>query len=213
MEALVRLQQPAVGFLPPDQFIPLAEKNDLIILIDQWVLRKACSQYKILNETGFPPLKLSVNISVDHFKRKDFVEFISHLLQDTGMDGNFLNLEITETGVMQNANDSISILRALKKLGCSISIDDFGAGFSSFSYLKKFPVATLKIDKSLIENITNNSKDNAITKAIITMAHTLEFNVVAEGVENQDQFGILREQNCDFIQGFLLSHPLPAIVF
>ncbi|HEX9024067.1 MAG TPA: EAL domain-containing protein [Geobacteraceae bacterium] len=210
VEALVRWRHPELGMVSPALFIPLAEETGLIIQIDEWVLRTACSQNKAWQEAGLPPVTMAVNLSGQNFIRKNLLETISRIVGETGLDARHLELELTESVLMKNAREAALTLRALKDMGLHISIDDFGTGYSSLSYLKKFPLDNLKIDQSFIRESTSDPDSAAITRAIIAMAHSLKLRVIAEGVETEAQLEFLRESGCHALQGFLFSRPLPA---
>ncbi|KEO82607.1 putative bifunctional diguanylate cyclase/phosphodiesterase [Tumebacillus flagellatus] len=209
-EALIRWQHPERGLVPPGQFIPVAESVGLIVPLGEWVLRTACIQNKAWQEAGFPPIKVAVNLSARQFEQPNLVDTVAEILEETGLDPQYLHLEITETLAMKNANHAIDKLHALKNLGVQLSIDDFGTGYSSLNYLKKFPIDTLKIDRSFVGDIPGDSDDAAIVTAIIAMAHNLKLTVVAEGVESEAQLEFLRNQHCNEMQGFLFSRPVPA---
>lgn len=212
-EALVRWQHPQRGLVSPAEFIPLAEETGLIIPLGEWVLRTVCKQNKAWKDAGFPPLYISVNLSARQFKQKNLTEMITQILKDLNLDPQLLKLELTESIVMENADATIKILKELKELGIQLSIDDFGTGYSSLSYLKRFPIDTLKIDQSFVRNIATDPNDAAITTAVITLAHNLKLRVIAEGLEEEEQLVFLRSQQCDEIQGYLLSRPLPVEAF
>ncbi|WHH60362.1 EAL domain-containing protein [Petroclostridium sp. X23] len=207
-EALIRWEHPVLGMIPPSDFIPLAEETGLIVPIGEWVLRTACLQNKRWHDTGYAQLKVSVNISAKQFQYENIVQSISDILKETELSPEYLELEITENCIMQNTDRTISIIDDLKAIGVKISIDDFGTGFSSMSYLRRFAVDSLKIDKAFIDHISSNSSDAAIASAIINMAHSLRLEVVAEGVETEEQHQLLKSFGCDEIQGFLYSRPL-----
>jgi len=210
VEALVRWQHPKLGMVSPASFIPLAEETGLIIPIDEWVLKTACSQNKKWQTAGFPPVKVSINLSAKHFARINLMETIAKIVRDTGMDPHYLDLEITEGVLIRNVKELITIFQELKGIGVSLLIDDFGTGYSSLSYLKKFPLDVLKIDQSFVREITTDSGSAAITKTIIEMAHNLHLRALAEGVETEAQFTFLLENGCDVFQGYLFSKPQPA---
>jgi diguanylate cyclase (GGDEF)-like protein len=209
-EALMRWQHPEMGIIPPDRFIPLAEETGLIIPMGEWALRRVCLQIREWQEQGYSPCIIAVNVSPIQFKRHNFFETVRDIIDETGIDPSLLELEVTESTIMQDMGSTIKTLRALKDLGIAISIDDFGTGYSSLSNLKRFPIDTLKIDKSFIVNIANNVDDKAIVSAIISMAKSLGLNIIAEGVETEAQLSFLSEQGCNEIQGYLFSKPLPA---
>jgi diguanylate cyclase (GGDEF)-like protein/PAS domain S-box-containing protein len=213
VEALIRWQHQEMGLVYPGQFISLAEETGLIVPIGEWVLYNACLQNKKWQEAGIEPISISVNLSVRQFKDQSLFDSIQHVINETGLNPRLLDIEITETAAMHDAEYSISILEKLKDMGISISIDDFGTGYSSLNYLKQLPLDTLKIDKSFVHDIVVNEDDNAIVSAIIAMAHKLRLGVVAEGVETQIQFNFLQSLECDRMQGYLFSRPLPAEEF
>ncbi len=208
MEALLRWEDPDLGIIPPLEFIPLAEETGLIIPIGEWVIRTACLQNRVWQESGLSPLRISVNMSGRQFKNKGIIEAVSGILADTGLPPRYLELEITENIVMENVESTITILNELKNMGLKISMDDFGTGYSSFSYLKRIPLDVIKIDRSFIKDIHESSHDRTIIGAIIVMAHSLRMEIIAEGVETEEQLSFLRLNNCDEIQGYLLSRPL-----
>ena len=213
MEALVRWQSPEMGLIAPDTFIPLAEEIGLIVPLGAWVLRAACAQNMAWQDAGLPPLTVSVNLSPRQFRQQDIASLIEESLAETGLDPRFLELEITESMVMHDADRVTAVLGSLKRLGTSLSMDDFGTGYSSLSYLKRFPFDKLKIDKSFVRDITCDPDNAAIAKAIIAMAHSLHMKVIAEGVETKGQLEYLRSQGCDEMQGFYFSKPVPAPEF
>lgn len=210
MEALVRWEHPEMGLVTPDKFIPLAEDSGLIIPIGEWVLRTACQQNKIWQEMGFGPLRMAVNLSGRQFKQQRLVESIAAILTETGLEPSLLELEITESTIMHNAQKTIVTLRRLREMGISLAIDDFGTGYSSLSYLKYFPIDRLKIDRSFVLDVTTDPDDAAIAEAIISMAHSLNLKVTAEGVEQHEQLHFLTQRNCDEMQGYLVSRPISA---
>jgi diguanylate cyclase (GGDEF)-like protein/PAS domain S-box-containing protein len=209
VEALLRWRHPERGLISPGEFIPLAEVTGLIIPLGKWVLSTACRQMKEWHDHGHPGLTLSVNLSARQFQQPDLVDQITRVLDETGLAPRALDLEITESNAMQNAEATTQTLRALKTLGVRISIDDFGIGYSSLSYLKRLPIDTLKIDQSFVRDITTDPDDAAIVTAVIAMAHTLKLAVVAEGVEEEEQLAFLNTKECDRMQGFFFSRPLP----
>jgi diguanylate cyclase (GGDEF)-like protein len=213
MEALLRWQHPEKGMISPGDFIPLAEETGLIEPIGDWVLRAACEQNKEWQDAGYPAVKVSVNMSARQFSNKNLVENISNVLEETGLKPEHLGIEITESVIMQDVKSTIAKLQKLHNMGVSLSIDDFGTGYSSLSYLKLFPINDLKIDRSFVFNITTDSTDAAIALSVIVLAHSMNLNVVAEGVETKEQLELLRKQGCDYVQGFLFSRPLSAEEF
>ncbi|WP_158592185.1 EAL domain-containing protein [Noviherbaspirillum sedimenti] len=210
VEALLRWQHPELGLVAPGGFIGIAEEMGLIVPIGAWVIRSACAQAKAWQRAGFGNLRVAVNLSARQFSHEDLVSLIANTLEETGLAAECLDIELTESLVMTDVDRAIAILTELRSLGVQISIDDFGTGYSSLSYLKKFPVDVLKIDRSFVNEIALQSKDAAITDAIISMAHGLGIRVIAEGVETEAQCEFLSRSMCDEIQGFLFSEALPA---
>jgi EAL domain-containing protein (putative c-di-GMP-specific phosphodiesterase class I) len=209
MEALVRWQHPQKGLVSPLEFIPFAEETGLIVPLGNWVLREACRQTRAWQQRGIVDLVVAVNISGVQFQQRDLVENVSDALRESGLEARYLELEITESVVMQNAPEAIIMLEQLHRMGVGLSIDDFGTGYSSLNYLKRFPIDKLKIDQSFIRDISADADDAAIVRAIIAMAHGLRLRVVAEGVENEGQLDFLRALDNDEYQGFLFSKALP----
>jgi diguanylate cyclase (GGDEF)-like protein len=209
MEALIRWNHPSSGMISPVKFIPLAEETGLIIPIGEWVLRTACAQNKAWQENGLPPLIVSVNLSVRQFYQPNLLEMISGILEETGLSPEYLEIEITET-IMMNHHQALRVVKGLKKLGVRISLDDFGTGYSSFHYLKDFPIDNIKIDQQFIRESLTNVNDAAIVKAIITIAHQLNLEVIAEGVETAEHLVFLQQNLCNAVQGFLFSEPIPV---
>lgn len=212
-EALLRWYHPDGGIVSPNTFIPLAEQTGLIVHIGDWVLREACMQAKKWADQGLPPMKVSVNISARQFEQSDIVDRVQLIIEEIGIDPSWLTLELTESVMMSGTGESIARMLALKQLGINIALDDFGTGYSSLSYLKKFPIDILKMDKSFVSDITIHEKDAAIATAIITLAHHLDMQVVAEGVETEEQFTRLTQLGSDHVQGYLFSAPQPAELF
>ena len=214
VEALLRWYSPDKGIISPGKFIPIAEETGLIIPIGEWVLSTACRQGKTwhsLRKTQ--PLLMAVNLSSRQFSQPELRQSLVNILLDSGLDPQYLELELTESILVENISVARSKLNALKMLGIKIAIDDFGTGYSSLSYLQQFPFDILKIDRCFIRNIQQNMKNAAITKAILQMARSLDFKVIAEGVEMEEELNFLRQNNCDEVQGFLFSRPLPASEF
>lgn len=210
VEALLRWQRPEVGLVSPQDFIPLAEESGLIVPIGEWVLRSACTQGNIWREAGARPVRIAVNISAQQFSKADFCGVVGTVLSDTGFPSDCLELELTESLAMHQVEETVLTLNTLKALGVKTAIDDFGTGFSSLSYLKRFAVDSLKIDKSFVDGIVDDPNDAAIVLAVITMAHSLGLDVIAEGVETQAQLDFLKMHHCNAVQGFLLGRPMPA---
>ncbi len=209
-EALIKWHHPQLGILSPSQFIPLAEETGAIGALGEWVLKTAAAQCKIWHESGLPEMTIAINLSAHQFRQERLTERFSNLLHEIGLSPRHLEIEITETVLMQSTPENLRKLRELKALGIRISIDDFGTGFSSLSYLKQLPIDTLKIDQSFVRDIPSDPNDTAITRAIIVLAHSLQLNVIAEGVETAEQLAFLSQEGCDEMQGFYFSHPLPA---
>ncbi|MBW7457675.1 GGDEF domain-containing phosphodiesterase, partial [Paenibacillus sepulcri] len=207
VEALIRWEHPERGIVGPGQFIPLAEESGLIVQIGDWVLEEACRQNKAWQAAGLPPIPVSVNLSIRQFLQQNLTERVAEILDRTGLEAQYLDLEITETMTMDVTHAS-SCLLELTKLGVHISIDDFGTGYSSFHYLKNLPIGRLKIDRSFVSDIEHDPGDAAIVAAIIAMAHSLQLQVIAEGVETEVQMKFLQKHLCDEMQGFLWSPPV-----
>jgi EAL domain-containing protein (putative c-di-GMP-specific phosphodiesterase class I) len=208
LEALLRWQHPELGLVPPDKFIRIAENSGLIVPIGEWVLRTACSQTRKWQDEGLPVLTVAVNVSTIQFRQESFGEVISKVLHETGLPPQYLELELTESLLLTNADLMLSVIQKLRAIGVTLAIDDFGTGYSSFNYLRQFQVSKLKIDRSFIRNVAANPDDAAITAAIISMAKSLKLKVIAEGVENEAQMSFLRLHQCDEIQGYYFSQPL-----
>jgi diguanylate cyclase (GGDEF)-like protein/PAS domain S-box-containing protein len=210
MEALLRWRRPEIGLVPPDRFIPLAEENGLIVPIGEWVLRTACAQLGAWHTSGFPQLTMSVNVSGRQFRQCNMPELVREVLADTGIAAECLELELTESLLMQNPDQVVRALGQLKEIGVTLSLDDFGTGYSSLSYLKQFPIDVIKIDQSFIRDVTNSVDGASLTKSIIAMAKSLHMTTVAEGVETEGQLGFLNNNRCDAMQGYYFSRPLPG---
>jgi diguanylate cyclase (GGDEF)-like protein len=213
MEALVRWRHPARGLVTPIEFIAVAEQTGLIIALGEWVLRTACAQAQAWFRRSGDPLHVAVNISGKQLLQKDFVATVERALRDTGLAPQMLELEITESTLMEYAKDTLELLRTLRGLGVRLSIDDFGTGYSSLAYLKRFPVNTIKIDRAFVRDIPGDADDMAIASVMISLAHSLRLEVVAEGVETEAQRQFMREHGCELMQGYLLSEPVSAQVF
>lgn len=209
MEALLRWKHPYLGLVYPDTFISLAEESGLIKPIGEWVLRTACMQNKAFQDAGYKPLRLAVNLSPKQFQDKDLFDKINQCLYETKLDPKYLQLEITESAAIQYYDFTIETLKKLRQIGITISLDDFGTGYSSLNYLKLLPIDEIKIDKSFIQNAINGGYEESITKSIISIAHDMSVRVVAEGVENEKQLNLLKSMDCDIVQGYLFSKPIP----
>lgn len=209
LEALIRWQHPVHGLLAPDRFISIAEANGLIAELDNWVLRRACEDLAMLRRQGFTELKVAVNCSALNLMRDELTDEIKMALHHAGLPAHCLELEVTENALMGNIANTLILLQQIRTLGVSLSIDDFGTGYSSLAYLKRLPLNTLKIDRSFIQDIPHSTQDMEIVQAIIIMAHTLHLQVVTEGVETVQQSALLSHYGCDFVQGYLLSRPVP----
>ena len=212
-EALIRWHHPQRGLISPMQFIPLAEECGLIHDIGAWALREACRQCAEWRREGQPSLRVAVNVAASQFRRGDLLKVVSSALQDSNLDPRFLEIELTESAVMTNPEDSAAILEQLSRMGVLVSVDDFGTGYSSMSYLRRFPIDKLKIDRSFISELTTRADDASIVQAIISLAHSLRLKVVAEGVETLEQLKFLQSVGCDQYQGYHFSPPLPAAQF
>ncbi|TYP76392.1 EAL domain-containing protein [Paenibacillus methanolicus] len=211
-EALIRWNHPDLGLIPPSSFIPLAEENGTINEIGTWALREACQQNKAWQNAGLAPITVAVNLSARQFYQPGLVQIVSRILEETELEPRYLEVELTES-IMIEAEQALIVLRALKALGVRISLDDFGVGFSSLSYLRKFPIDKLKIDKSFIQECPVDVNDATIVKTIISMAHNLKLSVIAEGVEDKDQLTFLIHHVCDGAQGFMFHKPIPGHAF
>jgi EAL domain-containing protein (putative c-di-GMP-specific phosphodiesterase class I) len=214
-EALLRWQHPELGLVSPGKFIPVLEDIGMMVRVGEWVLKTACHQGKAWQRDGFPPLRMAVNISARQFGQQDLIGLVAGVLRETGLDPHCLELEITESLLMQDIQANSRLLDELKTSvgGLQVSIDDFGTGYSSLYYLKTLPIDVLKIDQSFIRDITTDPDDATITTAIINLAHNIGLKVIAEGVETEGQLSYLREKVCDKAQGYYFSHPLPANEF
>lgn len=210
VEALLRWQHPDRGWIAPAQFIPLAEETGLIVQLGKWVVRKVCEQSRAWEQDGINDISIAINVSSRQFCRGDLLDSVLRIVGETGVRPQNLELEITESLLMRDVEETITALRSFKEAGLSISVDDFGTGYSSLNYLKQFPLDSLKIDRSFVQDLHQNHDDAAICAAILAMAKELGLSVVAEGVELEEQLDFLRRHNCDQAQGFLFSRPLPA---
>jgi EAL domain-containing protein (putative c-di-GMP-specific phosphodiesterase class I) len=216
VEALVRWNSPEFGMVSPLRFIPLAEETRLIIPIGEWVLRTACQQQLAWQKQGIK-LSMAVNLSAVQFKTPQFVDRIAAIIDETGICPENLELELTESILVERPDDAVRVLEQIRSLGCGIAIDDFGTGYSSLSYLKMFPVTVLKIDRSFVRDLTHDSGDRAIAQSVVSLASNLNMQTVAEGVEEPEQLEILRQLGCTYIQGFIYSRPvlaeqIPAVI-
>lgn len=210
VEALIRWQHPELGMVSPIKFIPQAEETGLIVPIGDWVIHAACRQNKAWQDAGCPPITMSVNISARQFIERNLIDRVRHALQETGLDPMYLELELTESLIMQDLQQAISKMKELQSMGISLSIDDFGTGYSSLAALKSFPIARLKIDQSFVRDLPDNENDKAIATAVISLGHKLNLKVIAEGVETEEQQTFLRENGCDEIQGHFFSRAVSA---
>jgi diguanylate cyclase (GGDEF)-like protein len=210
VEALVRWQHPQLGLVAPSEFIPLAEDTGLIVPIGEWVMRNACIQNRRWQDEGFAPIQMAVNICARQFHDQDLAQTVIRILDETGLAPQHLELELTESSIMYNAEFAAEVLNRLKSMGVNISIDDFGTGFSSLASLKRLPIDALKIDQSFVRDATTDPDDASLVMAIITLAHNLRLKVIAEGVETEEQLRFLHLLRCDEIQGFLFSKPVAA---
>ncbi|MFI4889185.1 MAG: EAL domain-containing protein [Steroidobacterales bacterium] len=212
-EALLRWTHPVHGMIPPAKFIPIAEECGLIGVIGAWVMREACRQARAWQLDGLPPLRIAVNLSASQFRQGDVVSMIRDALDSAGLDARYLEVELTESAVMTDPEESIAILEKLSKMGVLVSVDDFGTGYSSMSYLRRFPIDKLKIDRGFINEVMSRPEDASIVRAIVSLAHSLKLKVVAEGVESPEQLEFLKTLGCDQYQGFHFSPALPAAKF
>lgn len=208
VEALVRWQRPEYGVVYPGDFIRVLEENGLIVSLGEWVLKTACLQGRLWQQSGLRPIRMAVNFSARQFHQEDMTEMVSRVLEETGFDPGLLELELTESVFMENLSSAIDTLHALRKMGVHISIDDFGRGYSSLSYLKHFPVGKLKMVEPFISYVTIDPNDAIIAQAVVAMAHGLNMKVIAEGVERHEHLEFLRALECDELQGNIFSHPL-----
>jgi EAL domain-containing protein (putative c-di-GMP-specific phosphodiesterase class I) len=197
----------------PDQFISIAEESGLIVPIGRWVLREACRQARAWQDVGLPDIRLAVNISAVELRSKEFVSGVESILADTGFDPKCLELELTETFLMQDSKSTSLVLGAIKALGVQLALDDFGTGYSSLSYMRRFPIDTLKVDRSFVRDLTMDASDASVVSAVINMGRSLHMRVVAEGVEALDQVLFLKEHGCSEAQGYHFSRPLQAREF
>lgn len=212
-EALIRWRDPVHGMINPGEFIPVAEETGLIVDIGTWVMRKACFQTKAWQDAGYAPIKMSVNVSSMQFKAKDLLDKVNAALADSKLDPKWLELEITESMLMNDVEGAIARMQAVRDLGCGLSIDDFGTGYSSLSYLGRFPITTLKIDRAFVRDVQENQNTAEIARAIIGLSRGLNLEVVAEGAELKEHIDFLKDNGCDSIQGFFYSKPLEAHEF
>jgi diguanylate cyclase (GGDEF)-like protein len=209
VEALLRWQNPEMDQVSPTQFIPIAEETGLIVPIGEWVLETACRQAQSWRRAGLLPVSVGVNLSSHQFRRGGLVEMVGRILAETGWDARWLEFELTESVIMENAQETIRVLNQLKAMGITLSVDDFGTGYSSMAYLKRFPLDVVKIDQSFVKDITADPNDATIVKAIIALTRGLNLTSIAEGVENEQQLNFLRRHGCDQIQGYLVNRPVP----
>jgi diguanylate cyclase (GGDEF)-like protein/PAS domain S-box-containing protein len=213
VEALIRWHHPQRGLVPPGQFIPIAEECGFIVPIGQWVLREACHRARAWQDSGLRPMRIAVNVSAVELRAGEFVAGVNDILTETGLDPRYLELELTETFLMQDSKATVAVLKALKGMGVQLALDDFGTGYSSLSYLRRFPIDTLKIDQSFVRDLTTDADDASIVTAVISMGKSLHMGVVAEGVETGEQLAFLRDQGCPEGQGYYFSRPVLAEEF
>lgn len=209
-EALIRWNHPEKGIVSPAEFIQIAEKTGLIVPIGEWVLRTASLQVKTLHEQGFDAFVMAVNLSARQFGEDGFTQKVIEIIRETGIDPSFIELELTESILINSTNMVFKILEDFKEAGFALSIDDFGTGYSSLSYLKLFPINKLKIDQAFTKNVTQGGSDSDLVRAIIAMASALHLTTIAEGVETEEQLNLIREMGCDEIQGYLIAKPMPG---
>jgi diguanylate cyclase (GGDEF)-like protein len=213
VEALVRWRHPERGLIAPDQFIPLAEESGLIVPLGEWVLREACRQVRAWQDQDLPVVRVAVNVSPLQFRRLNLVDTVRRALTDADVNARYLEIELTESAVMTHPEESVEVLERLSRMGVVVSVDDFGTGYSSMSYLRRFPIDKLKIDRSFISNLMSSADDASIVRAIISLAHSLRLKVVAEGVETAEQLAYLQKLGCDQYQGLYFSPPISAQAF
>ena len=212
VEALIHWMQPDLVLVRPGEFIPIAEQTGLIIPIGEWVLRTVCAENRVWQKAGLKPIHTKVNVSSIQFHQNNFVERVSQILSDTGFDPKYLQLELTESVVMEDSQNAIKKLHSLQAMGIQIAIDDFGTGYSSMNYLKRLPLSTLKIDYSFIRDLATSSVDQTIVNAIVALAHNFNLAVIAEGVEKREQLAFLRDCGCEGVQGFLICPPVNSVI-
>jgi EAL domain-containing protein (putative c-di-GMP-specific phosphodiesterase class I) len=212
-EALIRWRHPERGYVPPADFIPLAEENGLILPIGEWLLGDICQQYRRWQDGGLEPPPIAMNLSGRQFQRQNLPDLIGRAIAEAGIAPHNLEVELTESTIMSNAESNIEMLVMLKRMGLTVAIDDFGTGYSSLSYLKRFPIDVLKIDYSFVRDIATDADSAELVRGVIGMAHGLRLKVVAEGVETPEQLEFLQRHHCDIIQGFYFSKPVPADEF
>jgi len=212
-EALIRWRHPQRGLVPPGEFIPVAEECGLLDAIGEWVLLEACRQAKSWQDQGLKPLRVAVNLAPSQFHLTNLAEQIRRALAASGLTPNLLEVELTETAVMSDAEESVHILEAISRMGVLVSVDDFGTGYSSMSYLRRFPIDKLKIDRCFVEQMTRRPEDASLVRAIVSLAHSLHLKVIAEGVETAEQLQLLAELGCDQYQGYYFSRALPSAQF
>jgi EAL domain-containing protein (putative c-di-GMP-specific phosphodiesterase class I) len=210
VEALIRWRHPQRGLLPPGQFIEIAEECGLIVPIGRWVLREACRQARAWQDAGLPAIRIAINVSAVELRAVDFVSSVAESLAATGLQACYLEIELTETFLMQEAKSTVTGVRELRAMGVHIALDDFGTGYSSLSYLQRFPIDTLKIDQSFVRDLTTDADDANIVRAVIGMGNSLHMRVIAEGIETRQQLDFLRAQGCPVGQGFYFSRPVSA---
>jgi EAL domain-containing protein (putative c-di-GMP-specific phosphodiesterase class I) len=213
VEALLRWKHPERGFIPPAQFVPIAEDTGLILPIGQWVLTEACRQSREWLDAGFAPVPMAVNISAVEFRSKDFVENVRAVLKESHIDPHCLELELTESVLMKHAESTVTMLKSLKEIGVQLTVDDFGTGYSSLSYLRQFPIDALKVDQSFVQEISSRTDDAAIVSAVISMGNSLKKRVIAEGVETREQLDFLTAEGCEEAQGYYFNRPMVANQF
>jgi EAL domain-containing protein (putative c-di-GMP-specific phosphodiesterase class I) len=210
VEALIRWRHPELGLIPPSCFIPLAEETGLILPIGEWVLRTACAQAQEWHAAGYSELSMAVNVSARQFRQQNVLKLVRAVLADTGLAAQYLELELTESLFMEDKEPVRQVLLQLRQIGVRLSLDDFGTGYSSLSYLKDFPIDIVKIDRSFVCNVTDSVEGASLTRSVIAMARSLKMLTVAEGVETEGQLSFLYAQQCDAIQGYYFSRPLPT---
>jgi diguanylate cyclase len=213
VEALIRWRHPQRGLVPPSQFIPVAEECGFIVPIGRWVLREACRQARAWQDAGLPAIRIAINVSALELRAADFASSVADILTETGLEASRLELELTESCLMQDENSTVVVLRALKDVGVHLALDDFGTGYSSLSYLQRYPIDTLKIDRSFVQDLATDAGAANIVSAVIGMGNSLHMRVIAEGIETREQLEFLKQHGCSVGQGFYFSQPVPAVEF
>jgi len=212
-EALLRWNHPQLGLLTPDRFIDMAEQTGIEENLSEWILKTACTDTCAWQKAGFPNLTVAVNLSTRQFLQSGLEQVVQRILTESGLDAEFLEMEITESIAVEDVENTCELMHRLRNLGITLSLDDFGTGYSSLSYLNQFPIEKIKLDQTFVKDLDNNRHNAAICRSVITLAHSLNLRVIAEGIETPSQQQFLEKENCDLLQGYLISKPLPANEF